>query len=136
PGAGAIPSAAAQYADPPALAGRRRAVRGGAGRRLLAEIPAAGRPVLRADRLLGLAQPFPHLPPPGHAPARAAGRARTAQLRRAAARRPALHDRRADQPILAADDGAGGDLGDLAAAAADGAAQPAGDRRRDAAVVP
>ena len=44
-------------------------------------------------------------------------------LRRAAACRPALHDRRADQPLLAADDGAGRRLGDLAAAPHDGAAR-------------
>ena len=39
-------------------------------------------------------------------------------LRRAAACRPALHDGRADQPLLAADGGAGRGLRDLAAARA------------------
>ncbi len=89
---------------------------------LLVRLPAAGRPVLRADRLLGLAEPVPRLPLPGDPPAVAAGRACNPGLRRGAARRAAVSHRRTDQPVLPADDRAGRHLGHVAAAAHDGAA--------------
>ena len=83
------------------------------------EVSAAGQPLLRADRLLGLAEPVPRLPLSGGAPAAARCGVRHLDVRRPAARRPALSDRRPDQSVLAADDRAGGHLGDVAAAAAD-----------------
>ncbi len=85
-----------------------------------------------ADRLLGMAEPVADLPLSGDAPAEPACGVRHPDVRCPAAGRAALHDRRADQPVRAADDRAGGDLGDLAAAQADRAARRSVHRHGDA----
>src|SRR5690606_40392302 len=69
----AEPAAEAQYLDPPALAGDRWTERDGGHGRLLARIPDAGRPLLRADRRFGRAEPSARVPLPGRTSAEPAG---------------------------------------------------------------
>ena len=106
--------AQAEHPDPAALAGHHRPERSRADRRLRSGFPAAGQPVLPADRRCGLAQRRARAALSGGTPAEAVCGARHLDVRRRAARRPALSDRRADQSVFGADDGSRRHLGDLA----------------------